>query len=328
MRIFQGVRALEEIAPLLDAGANELYTGFHDEQRFPLKNHYEREFGLEGIDALMRALDLVHARGSRLFLALNQSALPGAEAERHANALLELDACGVDGFIVASLPLLLCLSQRTLRAEVCLSTLQPCFNQRALGFFRSLGLRRVVLPEHMTGDEARAMVDCGVDLEVMFWPTHDCCNVEAWCIFHHDSEKYLQIRPGQNFAYCSAVSRFAGDGDHAPRLGLEIVREEVPREGRFLINGFGNLWEHHRAGVKWLKMGNRPHRLLHKLALLDAARRLLDLLDGGFPDRTTFVGTGTTVLRERLAAVGLASPGEPFIGVMSPVPHRERRGWR
>ena len=62
-----------------------------------------------------------------------------------------------------------------------------------------------------------------------------------------------------------------------------------PAQNRYKINGNGNLYDFHRLGLDYLKMGNRPMRLQEKELVVRIAVELLGLLDGNNLEKEEFI---------------------------------------
>ncbi len=74
-------------------------------------------------------------------------------------------------------------------------------------------------------------------------------------------------------------------------LGLKMVKEQFLSFDRFHINDNGNLYDFHRFGLDYLKMGNRPFLLDHKLMVLEIAREFLERLEDPALSREDFSRT-------------------------------------
>ena len=313
MQIFQGFRSPSEIGSLADAGADEFYTGYDAFRPAPLRNHYPAEFGLTCPAELERAAALVHEKGGKLFVAINQAFYGISEVRHYPGHVRRLADMGVDGVVVCSVPLLLALKEAQNTLEVCLSTLQPVFNAGALDFFKKLGVDRVVFPEHTAATEvAEVLAREDVRCESFFWLSHDCANVEAFCLFHHHCYRYMETVRGSGFDYCRSRPTVRPSNGGEPRLAATIEAGFAAPQ-RYKINGMGNLYDYARGGLDYLKMGNRPMPLEHKLLLLGIARELTTLLADNGIDRDEFVARG-----HELAARALHDADDSMLRKMYP----------
>jgi len=301
MKIFQGIRNPDEIEPLVKAGASEFYTGFTGRE-FSLTNHYEPCYGIESGQQLKSALERAHALDAKLFVAVNNTFYGDSEIQQCRDSFSRLMDMGVDGFILASLPLLLEARNLKLNCEICLSTLQPVFNTEAYEFFLDLGIQRIVFPEHVSaGEVERILRDPRIKTEAFFHLSHDCTNIEAFCLFHHQDYKYLTLKPSNRFDHCRTKPHMeAAPGDDV----AQSIVDGYEYKDRFKINHFGNLYDFHRLGLDYLKMGNRPLHLEHKLLMLDVASKALAILERETLSRVEFLAQAEALMREVLAQQG------------------------
>lgn len=264
-------------------------------------------------EQVRQAAALIHERGGRLFIALNEAFYGMTEIEHYAGHVRRLGDMGVDGVIVCSVPLLLALQEAGNTVEVCLSTLQPVFNTGAVKFFKRLGIDRIVFPEHtVAGEVDEILADESLKCENFFWLSHDCVNVEAHCLFHHQSFRYLEMAPGCEFDYCRTRPQLRPVNGGDSRLAAK-VEEQFAAPQRYKINGMGNLYDYGRRGLHYLKMGNRPMPLEHKLLLLRIARGLIEMLEGNGLSRPDFVAQA-----HEFSGEALRQTGDPMLRKMYP----------
>jgi len=196
MRIIAPVNTVEEVGPILDAGADEIYCGvlppiWSDRySHVAAVNRSERvRSSLKDYTELRRVVSRAHARGVEVRLTLNglytsaQYPLVEEQIERSEDA-------GVDALIVADVGLLLRLRELDVGLAVHVSTGGTTFNSRTARFFRDLGASRIILPRHMRlGEIARALRGFeGVESEV-FILNGGCRHVTGLCTFQHGLEE-------------------------------------------------------------------------------------------------------------------------------------------
>ncbi len=207
----------EEVGPLADAGAHELYGGVlpRDWPGGAALSANQRTFAAAQFpseDAFAAAARAASARGVPLYLALN-APLYAPEAYPSLLGLARRAAgWGVAGIIAGDPGLLGRLAREELPLAVVLSTLAGALNARAVGFFRTLGATRVVLPRHLTLAEIGAVVRAHPDLPFeAFVLIGRCPFEEAYCTFHHGS-------PAQRWP-CEIPYRLADAAGEVPRPG-------------------------------------------------------------------------------------------------------------
>lgn len=289
MKIFQGIRNSDEIRPLLDAGADEFYSSYWD-GRLQLRSQYEETASIRAMEDLRRSLDMIHGAGSKLFIAVNALYYGQDEINAYGEGVKLLVEAGVDGIVVANLGLLMHLSTMNLNTDLCLSTLQPVFNSSALGFFKRFGLKRVVLPEQISANEAAGILgDPDIETEAFTSMFNDHFYTESFCLFHHRRWLYLNIDPASNFQFCGARPVVAMPEGQADDEAIDFVTRSFGMYRRYVINDVGNLFDLHRAGLDFLKLGVRRFSLDTKLAALRVARLCVDALNEGRMGREEFI---------------------------------------
>lgn len=181
----------EEVAPLAEAGATDLYggvwapdgeTGLSATQRTFASAHFAGEA------ALARAIAEARERGLGFHLTLNA---PGYAPER-IPGLVALAAraagWGATGVIAADPGLLAALRDEGLPLVLTLSTLAGALNAETVRFYRRYGVGRAVLPRHLTLAEIASLCRAVPEVEFeAFVLVGACPNEEALCTFQHVS---------------------------------------------------------------------------------------------------------------------------------------------
>jgi hypothetical protein len=306
VKIFQGFREVGDVLPLIEEGADELFTGYFCAEDLPTRNHMKDDCGIRTRADLDKAIDLVHGRGLRIFLTLNDLYCTGEEVATFPAYAAELVRRGIDGFVVSNVPLLMALSAARLGVELCVSTLQPVFNASALAFFKRFGISRVVLPELIGAHEAEEILrDPDVKTEVFFWGSAFHPHIESYCLFHHRPDTYGRPCHGAAFHYCHQKPVVSAASEGVDPDAVRLVDTRFTDDDAMLrINGSGNLFDMHRLGCHYLKLATREFPFARKLAILKNARWALSMLDEGRMDREEF----TRLLNERI----VTAPRNPY----------------
>jgi putative protease len=94
---------------------------------------------------------------------------------------------GVDALIVSDLNLLVELSRLNLGLRIHLSSLGGCFNSFAVPFYKSLGVKRIILPRQLTLPEIKSIVTTHRDdMEFEVFAVNDGCYFEeSFCQTSH-----------------------------------------------------------------------------------------------------------------------------------------------
>lgn len=274
-----------EIKPLVQAGADELYTSAYGLPSFT-------EDCLRG-GKLPAAIRDIHDLGKRALVALNSMYVMGSAAGMRALAdkVFALDAAGADGFIISSPSLLSLLRSgpRKLRAELHLSSVQPCFNTATLRFFLRFGIKRLVLPSQLAPLEARELLrlcrEEGVETEIFDYRFFGCVFVNGRCNLHiprfHTFAKGVK---GGSLCRCGAPggapvkpfdinqSRAAEAPALARRVAARMGGGGAPR----LYNA-ASFYDFFRLGIGWLKYGIRLDPTPEKVRKVRALKAMAGL---------------------------------------------------
>jgi putative protease len=193
VRIITPVDRPDEAVSLIEAGADELYGGYvppaWQADYALLASLNQRSFAAAQIRTeaeLSRIVALTHEHGRRFALTLNAPFYSDAQLPLLLDYLDRMVQLGIDGLILADPGLLRLLSGRYPALELQASTMAHISNSGALRFYAALGVRRAVLPRHLTVAEMAAIAakvpEVGCDA---FLLVGKCPNTEGLCTFQH-----------------------------------------------------------------------------------------------------------------------------------------------
>ncbi len=284
MNILSPVDRRKEVAVLLGAGADELYGGYVSpgwlEKYSLLGSSNQRYFASAQVPDLRELESIVtdaHRLGARFYLALNA---PSYLEEQYDDILAEAKRfveMGVDAFIVSSLGLILRLKERLPGAKVHLSTLSTVFNSRSARFYTGLGVNRIVLPRELTVPEMAGIIKSNkVASFDSFIMIGKCPNIEGFCSFTHNSPNLVW----------PCEERYRIDVIKGDTKAGEIIKAQ---KGWSLVNrrqacGLCAVPRLKKAGVSALKLVGRGGPTEVKVAVTQAVRAVLDLVDGGIAE--------------------------------------------
>ena len=195
MKIVAPFSRPEEVEMLVHYGADELYCGVdtpewraHFGNRFWMNRRSPDGANLISFPEIRAAVETAHEGGVPVYLTLNAPFYP-ADSIGYVKRLCEklVADLGIDGYIVSDMNLLFHLSEMDLPVRLHLSSLGSCFNARALPFYRSLGIRRVILPRQLRlGEIGRLVSAAGGDVEFEVFAVNDGCMFEeGFCQTSH-----------------------------------------------------------------------------------------------------------------------------------------------
>jgi collagenase-like PrtC family protease len=304
MKITAPISRIDEIGTLAAAGADELYCGVVPKEwiaRFNSGAVNRRYFGnLGGLEELQQAVDIAHRGAATLFLVLNAQHYGAA----HQLALVELAGrfrdFGGDAVIVADAALIVELRECVPDLAIHVSSVAACRNSAGVGFYRDMGVRRVILPRDVTLDEIGAIARAASDVEVEVFVLND------GCVFEEGTCHSIHLPAKQGGPICidsrPFVYRDAKGGKISERTA-RMLRENDADYKRWLWYrfgcGFSTTSEGHPfgpcglcaisrlqdAGVTSIKIAGREGATGRKLKSVEIVRAVVDRVHGGSPQR-------------------------------------------
>ncbi|MGE5171835.1 MAG: peptidase U32 family protein [Rudaea sp.] len=194
MRILAPLRAVDELGPLVAAGAHEFYCGVAPpawESRFGNASVHRRSARSAGVASLEDMRRIVELAGDRpVFATLNAQSYPAGAIDVLAEfGRVLVEDVRVAALIVAEIELMLALCERGLAGRIHVSSLACVRNAGAARFYRDLGVSRIILPRHVTLAEIAEIARSGVECEA-FALNDGCAFEEGTCATTHAFEPY------------------------------------------------------------------------------------------------------------------------------------------
>jgi len=291
MRIVSCYTDVSEIGPLMEAGADELYTSVLGLPSFA------ESFLRGGTPALKKAFREIHSGGKKALVALNSMRVSrnGTGMRALALAAARLESEGADAFIVSNPSLfdLLRNGPRPVKAALHLSSVQPCFNSGTLKFFLRFGIKRLILPSQLAPLEAAGLLRLcrreGVETEIFDYRFFGCVYVNGRCGLHKpvfydpDGAKIAEgslCRCGS--AYGVPAARPFGVASQRAAEAPALARRVALRMGCGGAPRFYNaasFYDFFQMGVGWLKYGVRTDPTAAKVRKVRELRAMADLAE-------------------------------------------------
>ncbi len=284
----------------VDAGADSVYCGFRDctnARNYPGLN-FDR-------DELAAGIAYAHARGVRVFVAINTFARAGNTAPWRA-AIDDAAAAGADAVILADLGLLDYAANRHPSLRRHLSVQAAAASAPAIRFYgERFGVSRVVLPRVLDVGEVSALIgDTGIEAEVFAFGSLGTM-VEGRCYL----SSYFTGRSPSCDGVCAPAEyvTYREEGGHLVSYLGDVMMNRVaagepaayptPCKARFLVRGEARypfeepvalnvvplLTKLKAAGVTALKIEGRQRGRAYVGMVVAAFRRTLDALARGEP---------------------------------------------
>lgn len=300
MKITAPISKIDEVEPLVLAGADELYCGVVPPNwiaQFNTGAVNRRYFGNLGDYAqLGEAVGLAHSRGASLFMVLNAQHY----GELHHGALVEIAAkfheYGGDAVIVADLALISAIREALPDLAIHVSSVANCRNSSAVGFFADLGVKRVILPRDVTLDEIARIRQRHPQIEIEAFILNDgCVFEEGLCHTVH-----LPSKLGGPICVDSYGMEYATPGGDpvSPRVARKLAENDEDYK-RWLWYRFGcgfstteegypygpcglcAIHRLHKAGVASIKVAGREGATERKIKSVEMVRRVVDAVHSG-----------------------------------------------
>ncbi len=194
---------VDQVGLLREAGADELYCGYIDEEaeklwpsQFVTMNHRGKGHSFEDFNTFKFAIEKACRCNLPVYVTMNGLYTPEQYPWllKTINKISELK--GVRGLIIADMGLLLTLNKINYKKEIHISTVAgPTFNYSTADFFNSLGASRIILDRQLAVEEIVDLISLrktNIAIE-LFIAADSCLFIDGYCTFIH----YLDIQ-GEN----------------------------------------------------------------------------------------------------------------------------------
>lgn len=182
MKITAPLSRLEEIDPLIAAGADEFYCSVVPtdwQKRFGSSAVSRRLFGsLPNDSDLELAIERVHAQGKHLSLVMNAQHYTSEQLDSLLRLAERFAKHSGDAVIVGDPTLLGLIGREGFDFGIHLSSIASCRNRQSAEFYRELGATRIIFPRDMTIKEMGRMTGALPDLEFEAFVLNDGCVFE------------------------------------------------------------------------------------------------------------------------------------------------------
>jgi putative protease len=192
VKILSPLDNLSEVAPLVQAGADEFYCGLLTEDwhnRYIAGAINRRPGGganFTRLDDLAACVTAAKAAGASVILTLNEHYYTDEQYPYLMNLVRQVKEIGVDALMVADIALMLTLGGLKDKPKVYVSTGGAPFNAETVRLYRDIGAARITFPRHLTLHEMRLIRDQVPEIEVeTFILNSRCPYVDGYCTFQH-----------------------------------------------------------------------------------------------------------------------------------------------
>ena len=308
---------LEKLKIAILYGADAVFIGG---QKFSLRSRASN-FTLSDIK---EACDFAHKHNAKIHVTCN-IVMHNIDTDGLIEYLKDLEACGVDAIIASSLYILKMVLKHT-KMEAHVSTQQSTSNEKAVAFYESLGIERVVLARELTLDEIEQVKKASnVELEA-FIHGGMCVSISGRCMLSNNMTNRDANRGG-----CAHSCRWCYDLiDNGKILNPTGDYFAMSSKDLCAIKAIPRLMD---LGINSFKIEGRMKSLHYIATVVNAYRRIIDeySLTGTVKDfklyedaiskaenRLTSTGFlfGQTKVEQQLYDLNLTCPTKEFVGIV------------
>jgi putative protease len=279
MKIASPLTRVDEIKPLIKAGADEFYCGVCTEGESGLNERDNTtQFNLKDNKELEKAVGIAHKNGKKIILCVNSPVLDLDLAMEQIRTAKDIS---VDGVTVSSIILLILMKRKKFRYNFNLSCAAPVFNSISASFYKKLGISRICLPKHLgiKGIESVVSKTNGLRFQA-FVLSGNCPNIQGYCSLH-GLPQYIKKYPCMKFSVKRTID-LKRQRAIPVKVNPEVMIERI-RYHAFSC-GLCELANLKRMKMDSLKIAGRGIPLETKILLVGGLRYILDLVDNGITD--------------------------------------------
>lgn len=233
-------------------GADAIYCGG---QNYSLRAN-AKNFTLE---ELKEAVTYAHNINKKIYVTVNivfhDENLDGLK-----EYLIYLDKINIDGIIASDITVIKLVQELKLKFSVCLSTQASLLNSRAVKFWQSLGVTRVVPAREATREDLKRISKTGIEIETFIHGAM-CTSISGKCILSN----YVTNRDS-NRGGCAQICRWEFTSQDKPNFTI------MPKD----LNMVPFIKEEMGMGVKSFKIEGRMRSIYYIATVILSYRKMID----------------------------------------------------
>ena len=233
-------------------GADAIYCGG---QNYSLRAN-AKNFTLE---ELKEAVTYAHNINKKIYVTVNivfhDENLDGLK-----EYLIYLDKINIDGIIASDITVIKLVQELKLKFSVCLSTQASLLNSRAVKFWQSLGVTRVVPAREATREDLKRISKTGIEIETFIHGAM-CTSISGKCILSN----YVTNRDS-NRGGCAQICRWEFASQDKPNFTI------MPKD----LNMVPFIKEEMGMGVKSFKTEGRMRSIYYIATVILSYRKMID----------------------------------------------------
>lgn len=291
MKITAPIDKVEEVEPLIEAGADELYCGVYRSVWFSTLAEPNikpaSKASLKSFEDLKKITQKANKCGVPVYLTLNSFYHSEPARDLIRKDLAQAIDAGVNGFVVADIPMLKEMRERCQGKTIILSTMGNCFNTETALFFKDLGINRIVFPRDLSLSELGSLCadlkreNLNIPLE-FFVQRLMCRNVNGFCKAH-GFKKNRESAPEEAACILPYQAEFTSRADNSAET---IEPFFIGERGRNICAACG-IFYFAQFGIEYLKIigrGAPTKRKIEDVVFISAFRDILGKQPVSFDD--------------------------------------------
>lgn len=301
LRIVAPLNLPEEVDPLIEEGADELYCGFLPStwlDRFslavPINRRDSGPGNIRSFDDLRHVVLEAHARKVPVYLALNaQTYTQDQVAFLRDYCRKVTEEADVDGFLVSDPGVMRLLAEWVPNKCIHVSSLAAVHNSMAVEFFKEMGAKRIILPRQITVKEVATIHRLVPEMELEVFILNDGCVLEeGLCSTTHGAGPFCLTEWQYRFQAVDGRSPLSGKDLENLQANQQDYRYWVlcnEASGRMTTPtgypmgpcGLCAIPDFQQAGILALKVVGRESPTARKIVSVRITRKIRDLLIRG-----------------------------------------------
>lgn len=200
MKILVPLNSKEHIDKFIEAGAEEFYMGFDDDDWYDEFGNFSEINRMSGfkkranryeLDDTIEIAEYLSTKNADLYLTINSPRYNEAQLNRIDLYCQKIANSKIAGIII-SCPELVPIANKYGIKTVC-STMSAVYNNDILSYYKRLGIKKVIFPRDITVKEIEKMVKANPELEYeVFLMRNGCVFSDSNCLcMHRDPYKSL-----------------------------------------------------------------------------------------------------------------------------------------
>ena len=263
MEIVAPLNSIEDIKSYLELGVSEIYLGLNIDKRGQKWNSTNERFESKAsinIETLkeIKKLNLRAKKSAKLSLTLNRSFYTQQQLAETIKQIKETKNL-IDNYIVADPSIIELVKKYAPDKEITLSCIGVCLNSCTAKFYKEKGVKKIVLPRHLTLEEIKEIIREAPELEYEVMILNQFCrNVDGYCFRCHIPESEIYTTT------CNIPFNYKIISENKQKI--ETVKENI---GTLLKKfnpfcGICALKELERIGVNFVKIVGRNNHNVRK----------------------------------------------------------------